>query len=675
MKLLEPVELGPVTAPNRLLFGPHVTNLGRRRALTDRHTAYYERRMAGGCGVVVVEEAAVHPSDWSYEHSPLAANCGAGWSAVAEAAARHGSVALAALGHTGGQGSSAYSQRELWAPSGVPEVNSREVPKVMEQADIDAVVTGFGEAAELAVRSGLHGVEVNAGQHSLVRQFLSGLTNLRGDDYGADKLRFAREVLTTVRAAIGPGKVLGLRLSCDELAPWAGLTPESAAEVAAVLAEHVDHLVVVAGSIFSVQATRPDTHVPAGFNLDLVASIRTAVDGRAAVVAQGSIVDVAMAEQALADGRCDLVEMTRAQVADAALARKAAADPTAIRPCILCNQTCQVRDARNPVVTCVVDPRSGHETLDPDTEAGGAAHPSDVWVVGGGVTGLEAARVLAARGHLVRLTERSPALGGVLRVAAAADGRAPLARIADWLESECRRLGVDLQTGTEASPEQVEAASAAGTRIVLATGGHDLRPRCEVADDAVVVPVARVLEAVAAGDAHGALPAGPVLVDDPIGGPVGVAIAETLAHAGRHVELATPDVIAGQLLSRTGDLAPANVRLAQAGVVVHKRVVLQRVDAEGAHLHDRYTGERTVVPCAAVVDAGHRVPDDSLWAATGSRHARAGDAIAPRTVHEAVLEARRAALAVEGIGPDPGHGTTALAGATTASPATSAGSH
>ena len=113
----------------------------------------------------------------------------------------YGSVVLASVGHFGGQGSSAYSQRELWAPSGVPEVNTREMPKVMETEDIAAVIEGFAGAARLAVAAGLAGVEVNAGQHSLVRQFLSGLTNTRTDGYGTDRLRFAREVLDAVRQA------------------------------------------------------------------------------------------------------------------------------------------------------------------------------------------------------------------------------------------------------------------------------------------------------------------------------------------------------------------------------------------------------------------------------------------------------------------------------------------
>ena len=184
-ELLRPLTLGRRTAANRVLFGPHVTNLGDDdRRFTDRHLAYYRRRAAGGCGTVILEEASVHPSDWPYERCPLAERGADGWARIADALHAEGALALAALGHSGGQGSSAYSQRELWAPSRVPEVNSREVPKWMEPEDIAAVVDGFASAAALAVSCGLDGVEVNAGQHSLLRQFLSGLTNHRGGRVG-----------------------------------------------------------------------------------------------------------------------------------------------------------------------------------------------------------------------------------------------------------------------------------------------------------------------------------------------------------------------------------------------------------------------------------------------------------------------------------------------------------
>ena len=656
MRLLEPLALRGATAPNRVLFGPHETNLGWDRSISERHLAYYERRARGGAGVVVCEEASVHESDWPYERCPLAAECGPGWAALADRVHAHGGVALAAIGHTGGQGASAYSQRELWAPSGVPEVNTREVPKVMEHDDIATVVRGFGEATALAVASGLDGVEVNAGQNSLVRQFLSGLTNTRDDAYGTDRSRFAREALHAVRAAAGD-RVVGLRLSCDELAPWAGLVPEAAAEVAAALLPWIDYLVVVRGAIFSVPATRPDGHTPPGFNLDLTAQVREAVGGRIPVYAQGSIVDWGQAEWAVGEGdRADGVEMTRAQIADPDLVAKlAAGEPDRIRPCILCNQTCKVRDNRNPIVSCVVEPSAGHETEDPPVD-GTAARPCSVLVVGGGVAGLEAARVAASRGHRVTVWEQGDELGGVVRAAAAGAGRERLALIADWLQAEVERLGVTVELGRAARVTAADAmrgttdpfAEVDADHVVLATGSLPGTPTYKTTKTAVVHDALTVLQALRAGDGDGGLPPGPIAVWDPIGGPVGVSIAESLVAAGREVTLVSPDLIIGTLLSRSGDLAPANTRLESAGVTLCKRAVLRAVKKSTITVEDRFSGELSDVKAAAVVDAGHRLPDERLWEATGHHHVRAGDCVAPRSLYEAVLEGRRAALTVEG---------------------------
>jgi len=177
--------------------------------------------------------------------------------------------------------------------------------------------------------------------------------------------------LAAVRAAAGDA-VVGLRLSCDELAPWAGITPEMSVEIARSLAEHLDYVVAVRGSIYTAWATRPDGHVPPGFNLPLAHALRAALPADLPVVAQGSIVDPAMAEQALE--HADLVEMTRAQIADPDLGAKITAGiPEQVRPCILCNQACQVRDARNPIVSCVGEPASGHELEDPPIDARPAA--------------------------------------------------------------------------------------------------------------------------------------------------------------------------------------------------------------------------------------------------------------------------------------------------------------
>jgi 2,4-dienoyl-CoA reductase (NADPH2) len=137
-----------------------------------------------------------------------------------------------------------------------------------------------------------------------------------------------------------------------------------------------------------------------------------------------------------------------------------------------------------------------------------------------------------------------------------------------------------------------------------------------------------------------------VLVWDPIGGPIGISVAERLRADGHEVVLATPDLIAGNELSRSGDLAPANVRLQSAGVVLARRTLLRAVRPGSVEVEDRFTGERRSVAAVAVVDAGHRLPDDELWRRGGGRWPAAGDAVAPRTIHEAILEGRRRALAL-----------------------------
>ena len=607
------------------MFGPIVTNLGDDdRRLTDRHTAFYARRAAGGCGVIVTEGASVHPSDWPYERAPLAERCADGWRAIADACHAHGALVIASLDHAGGRGSSAYGQAPLWAPSRVPEVNTREVPKWMEARDIDAVVAGFGAAAATAVRARCDGVEINAGQHSLVRQFLSGLTNHRGDEYGETRHLFARRVIEAVRRGAGDA-IVGLRLSCDELAPWAGITPDIAAELAPVLvASGVDYVVVVRGAIFSAEKTRPDHHEPTGFNIDLCRRIRSALPGTP-VFLQGSVVDPGQAEWALVDGVADGVEMTRAQLADPDLVRRlAAGEPERIRPCIRCNQTCQVRDARNPILTCVVEPSTGHETDDPDWYVPTRA-AADVTVIGGGVAGLEAARVSALRGHRVTVVEREHHLGGVAAITG------PARPFVDWLVAECDRLGVAVQLGTDGAPA---ATAARGAHVVQATGG---RPGLREYD---VDPAATLVDVLDVRRGTVELPdAGTIVLFDPIGGPIAVSLAEEL---GERAVLVTQDNIAGNELSRSGDLAPANVRLAQRGVRIEKRTLLRAVRLGAVEVQDRFSGERRTIDAAAVVDCGFRLPTDPLDGVT----VQVGDCVAPRTVLEAVLEARRAARTI-----------------------------
>ncbi|HET6965541.1 MAG TPA: FAD-dependent oxidoreductase [Acidimicrobiales bacterium] len=703
------VAVGSRTAPSRLVFGPHETNLCDGRAFSGRHVAYYARRAAAGVGIIVTETASVTANDWPYERAPLAQLAGPGWQAIARACASSSTLVLAGLGHAGGQGSSAYSQEVMWAPSPVADVVTREPPAALDEEGIAGLVVAFGRSAGAAMDAGMGGVELDAGAFSLLRQFHSGLTNLRGDAYGEDRLLFTRHVLAEVRRVVGPSGVVALRLSCDELAPWAGVTPEQAAGMVDALAGSVDLLTVVRGGPYSTSAYRPDAHVEAGFNRDLCRQMREAAAGRVPVVLQGSVVDPAMATEALGAGVCDLVEMTRALIADADLPAKVRSGRAGeVRPCIRCNQACRVRDPRNPLVSCVVDPASGHETEEPYAPTGGTLEPSaptggteepyaptggteepsaptggteepsaptggteepyaptgrteepfaaPVLVVGGGPAGLECARVLALAGRRVRLVERSSALGGTLARAAVGPGRESLRQATDWLDSEVRRLGVEVDLGTEAEASQVREARQRGQAVVLATGS---RPATDRYADAGVP----VLDALSVLGDPALLPEGPVVVADTVGDAVGVNLAEWLATAhGRQVTLVCPDPVAGTQLSRTGDLADANGRLQRAGVTRQLRSLIRRIGEGAVDVEDCWTAAPARLPAASVVDCGHRLPDDSMYEELGDPDIiRIGDCVAPRSLLEAVLEGRRAALRLlEGLpGAHPGRIETA----------------
>jgi len=378
---------------------------------------------------------------------------------------------------------------------------------------------------------------------------------------------------------------------------------------------------VVRGSAMSTSATRPDFHTPAGFNIDLCRDIRAAVGGVADVVLQGSVVRPEQAEWALSDGVADLVEMTRAQIAEPNLVSLCARDEAErIRPCVLCNQRCRVRDGRNAVVSCAVEPSSGHETTDrplPPT-----AVRREVLVVGGGPAGLEAARALADQGHEVELVEQDERLGGSLRLS-------PLESFADWLESEVRRLGVKIRTG-----EAVTSTDFGGRAVVTATGSVS-GPRNYDIDGGRVLDVAEVLRG-----GLDDLPEGPVVVFDPVGDSVGARIAELLAGAGRDTTIVTRDAVVGTQLAVTGDLADANARLHRAGVRLVKRSTLLAVRDASVVVEHVITGEKQELACALVVHCGHRLPDETPG------ELRAGDCVAPRTLYEAVLEGRRAAQEV-----------------------------
>jgi 2,4-dienoyl-CoA reductase-like NADH-dependent reductase (Old Yellow Enzyme family)/thioredoxin reductase len=363
-RLFQTLTIGPREARNRIIFGSHTTNFAQQHVLSSQHADYYASRAAGGAGSIVLEEHIVHPSDFPYERALFgyAPETPQAISRVSQRVHAHSSLAIVQLNHNGQQSSSDHHQHELWAPSAVQDVASREIPKTMEHADIAAVLEGFALAASHAARGNADGVELQVADRSLLRQFLSPLTNQRNDQYGGsleNRLRFVQETIEAVDAAAGKDRVLGVRLCADELAPWGGITPEQGAEIARLLADtgRVDYLTITMGSIFSTHMFpfHASMHTAPGYAVSLASSIKAAVT--IPVFAAGRIMNADQAERILAAEQADGVEMIRPLIADPNLPRLSqAGQANNVRPCIACNQGCQVRSTMNVLLSCNVNP-------------------------------------------------------------------------------------------------------------------------------------------------------------------------------------------------------------------------------------------------------------------------------------------------------------------------------
>jgi hypothetical protein len=230
--------------------------------------------------------------------------------------------------------------------------------------------------------------------------------------------------------------------------------------------------------------------------------------------------------------------------------------------------------------------------------------------------------------------------------AAGVGGRHRLDVAVGWWRRELARLDVTVLLGHEVSAAELDDAFAQGMRVVLATGSVPGPRNYRIAPDAHVVEAADLVAlASSGGGGLDELPEGRAVVFDPIGGPVGVGIAELLAAGGRLTSIVTQDQVAGTQLALTGDLAEANSRLQRAGVRRELRSLLREAAGGLVLLEDRWTGEQRTVECGFVVHCGHRLPDEALYLHRPGT-LRAGDCVAPRTVLEAVLEARRTAMAI-----------------------------
>ncbi len=648
--LWTPLQLGPVTTRNRIVFSAHLTNYARNGKPTEQHSAYYAARAAGGAGLIITEEHSTHPTDWPYEklihgfHRDVIP----GYRNITSAVHQHRTPIFAQINHNGGQASSMYSRLPVWAPSAVADPLFREVPKAVTQSDIDDIIAGYVTVAENCAEGGFDGIELQCSHSSIVRGFLSPATNKRTDQYGgslANRARLLLDISSAVRKAIGNDLALGVRLCGDEFIEG-GTTIDEAVEIAKLVeaSGNVDYINtsigVATASLFMIEASM---HIPPGYATFIPSAIRKAVD--LPVVGVGRFKDPLQAERALADGHCDLVGVVRGQIADPDFAAKARAGATDdIRLCLSCNQECVGRMGLNRWLGCIENPQTGREAEWKATQhVKLSPTPQHVLVIGAGPAGLQAAIAAARNGHRVTVLEKEELAGGQVRLAASVPNRAEFGDLIRNQLTECKRLGVAIEYGVSAWPGLVLERNA--QHVVVATGAEPQQPWW-IAGEGVTIGVADVRH-VLEGSAD---PFGTVVIIDEIGFHHATSVAELLADRGCNVEIVTPGMVVGQDLGITLDMENWLIRAHAKGIVQSTDLVPMGLAGNELTLLHHPTGTNDTrtpdwvvlaVPPQPVEWLYHDLSSNAALAQAGITISRVGDAVAPRRAHAAVIDGER----------------------------------
>ncbi|MGN7763362.1 oxidoreductase [Paenibacillus sp. 22594] len=640
--LSKPITIGNVTFRNRMFGAPMGgTDITADCTIGPKSTAFYELRAKGGAASVTVSEVVVHPeteASHMYHLDLGTVNSLASFTYTADAIRRHGAIASVELSHSGQYAGTYLTDKNKkqglaqWGPSPGVRSDGREV-KELTQELIDDIVAAYGTCAGLAKRAGFEMIMVHGGHGWLINQFFSPHFNRRTDKYGGsleNRVRFAQEVLDSVRGAVGVGFPIEFRMSGSELFEG-GYDLTEGIEIAKLLESRIDLLHVSAGTYqtgFGI--THPSMFLPHGSNVYLAAEIKKHVSVPVATV--GGLNDPAQMEEIIASGQADVVEMARALLADPELPKKVMSNRDEdIIKCLRCF-TCMAERAETSTRRCTVNPLIGRE-MD-GTEIYPSPNSRKVLVAGGGPGGLYAALTAAKRGHQVILCEKSDDVGGILRGEQAIPFKYEMYELGVTLGKLAKDAGVEIRLNTPvtkayAEKEEVDA-------LIIAVGSAAIVPPIPgLNGDNVVVVNDYYLEKDKVSDS--------VIVLG--GGLAGCEAAIHLAQEGKTVHL----------VEMRTELAPdANIR--------HRPIMLKEIEKNNIQVHLGYKGLRVTqegVVCAEPNGEEVLVPGTSVICALGQRArrnvvdelldcapyvAQIGDCVKASTITTAIYQGYHAAL-------------------------------
>jgi len=487
--LFSPIQIGNMTISNRIAMVPtDISSANADGSINPRVITYHEQIAKGGCGFIIV--GATTPDKLTgrptvtcvaADEDPLIP----GLAHLAEAMHRYGAKCAVQIQHPGRQ--AAWPRKNLMSASDhvldVPGSAGHEViyaesiaqgksVRAMTVEEIYDLIEKFGEAAWRVQQAGFDSVELHAAHGYLIAQFMSPFVNKRTDRFGGSfmgRMRFTMEIVDRIQMKCGKGYPLGIRYSGDE---WieGGRTLDETVRVAKLMEEMGLAYVDISAGIFESPGTVMDPmYYPEGWNTYAAEEVKKHV--KIPVITSHSLRNPDYCEKILAEGKADMVGMSRQLIADPYWANKArAGKKQEIRRCISCLVGCWQeslmirRDMR-----CAINPAVGDERfihLEP------AKKSCNIAVIGGGPAGMEAARVSTLRGHKVTVFERTGELGGAMLYCCTVPGKNKMRWYADWLRSQLEKLNVVVKLRIEPKTEDLKGFDV----VLLASGGRVAKP-------------------------------------------------------------------------------------------------------------------------------------------------------------------------------------------------------
>lgn len=617
-KLFSPIKIGSITIKNRFAMAP-MGPLGLADAnggWNQRGIDYYVERAKGGTGLIITGvtffDQVVEKQDPTTVPNPLykPVNFVKTSREMTERIHAYGSKIFLQLSGGFGRVTIPTNVGDIppIAPSAIPHRWLDKTCRAITVDEIHAIVRQFGEAAFHAKRAGFDGVQIHAVHEGyLIDQFAISMFNQRTDEYGGsleNRLRFAKEIVEEIKKTCGDDFPVTLRFSLKSMIKdWRvgalpgedfeekGRDTEEGLKAAKLLESYgYDALDTDVGTYDAWWWNHPPMYQKKGLYREYCKMVKEVVD--IPVFCAGRMDNPDMALEAIENGECDVIDLGRPLLADPDYCNKLRCGKiTQIRPCISCHEGCMGRVASYSLLNCAVNPQAARERVN-------AYEPilkkKKVLIVGGGVAGCEAARVLAIRGHQPVVYEKGSRLGGNLIPGGAPDFKEDDIALADWYTNELNRLGVHVHLNTELNEEEIKTMDY--DTVILATGS---KPKVfSLGDDSHTYTAEQVLLK------HKDAGKKTVVVG---GGLVGCETALWLAQNGIHVTIVEA---LDKVMAVNGPLCAANKEMLEAllpfnGVEIITGAKVTEF-ANGEVKVDTKEGSKTIMSDSVILSVGYK---------------------------------------------------------------------